>query len=80
MSDSSANKAAAASLAFELLKAGIPALIEAIEAALAESGKDDAEDLRGRPMSVSVSFSGGEGEAIVAQRNVEAKLPDDFEF
>lgn len=66
-------------LFLELLKAGMPALIDAINDAIAKSGKDNAVELRKRPMTVSVSFGGGEGEAIEAQRTIESRLPDDFD-
>jgi hypothetical protein len=65
-------------LILQLVTAGIPALIEAITDLVETQGKEKAVELRDRPLKISVSFGGGEGEAVVAQREVEAKLPDGF--
>lgn len=53
----------------------------AIEAAQAiydtwEADGKDVKDLAKGSWKVSVSFQGGEGDAIVEQRDIEAMLPD----
>jgi len=57
----------------------IPALVDLIKSAI-EAGEDQAAELRGKPITISVAFGGGEGEAVVYQRTIEAKLPDDFDL
>jgi len=60
-----------------LLTEGVPALIDMAQE-MYNAGKEDAEKYRNQSITISVSFGGGEGEAVKAQRTIEAKLPDDF--
>lgn len=54
----------------------VPKLVLELIKLLRDTGKD-VKELRKQPMTVSVSFGGGEGDAIVVQREIEALLPDD---
>ena len=56
--------------ALKLAFAIVSGLFEAIKAAIEDSGKDVAE-LREADITVSMSFGGEEGEAIVVQRKIE---------
>ena len=52
-----------------------PKLVLELIRILKDTGKD-VKELRKQPITVSVSFGGGEGDAIVVQREIEALLPD----
>lgn len=54
----------------------VPKLVMEIIKLCQDTGKD-VKELRKQPMTVSVSFGGGDGDAIVVQREIEALLPDD---
>lgn len=54
----------------------VPKLVLELIKLLRDTGKD-VRELRKQPMTVSVSFGGGEGDAIVVQREIEALLPDE---
>jgi hypothetical protein len=55
----------------------IPALVDLIVEACT-SGKADAKEMRNKSITVSISFGGGDGEAVKFQRTIEPKLPGDF--
>lgn len=54
----------------------VPKLVMEIIKLCQDTGKD-VKEMRKLPMTVSVSFGGGEGDAIKVQREIEALLPDD---
>jgi hypothetical protein len=66
------------SLVGDVLTKSIPALIGLIRDAL-NKGQTTAEELRRKPITVSIAFEGQDGEAIKVQEEIEALLPDEPE-
>lgn len=64
-------------LAGELLVKLVPSLIDIIAEAIGDGGEAKAEELRKQPITVSIAFGGGEGEAVKVQREIEGNLPDE---
>jgi len=67
-----------AELAKAIFVEAIPALVDLIKSAI-DAGEDEAQKLRDQPITISISFGGGEGEAVKYQRTIEAKLPNGFD-
>lgn len=61
---------------FDIAKQVAAAVLDLIKAAVTE-GKTDAQALRDKPITVSVSFAGGDGEVVKVQREIYADLPDE---
>jgi len=61
-----------------ILVEAIPALIDMVRDAM-NAGEADVQKLRDQPITISISFGGGDGEALTVQRTIEAKLPADFD-
>jgi hypothetical protein len=59
----------------KILSATIGPVVAAISDAI-DGGKATAEELSKRPVTVSIAFGGGDGEAIKAQVDIEADLPE----
>jgi hypothetical protein len=68
--------ATGAALAFEILAEAVPALIKLI-AELVDGSEADADAYRKRPITVSIAFGGGDGEAYKVQTVIEDSLPAD---
>jgi hypothetical protein len=64
----------AVKLVVEILVKVLPELVEFIQGEI--SGGADAEELRKKPLSVSVAFGGGPGKVIVVQESIEADMAD----
>ena len=59
-----------------LLFKGISALAEQIIQLVINAGKEDAEKLRNGPITISIAYGGGDGEAQEALANIELKLDE----
>ena len=54
----------------------VPKIVMELIQIFQDTGKD-VKEARKLPMTVSVTFGGGEGDAVVVQREIEALLPDE---
>ncbi|KKN87398.1 hypothetical protein LCGC14_0258530 [marine sediment metagenome] len=66
--------AAVAGLVIEILMKAFPPVYKFIKAEL--DGGADAQKLRDTPVNFSISFGGGEGDAVKIQRAVEDEMLD----
>jgi hypothetical protein len=66
--------AAIAGLAVELLMKALPVVYEFVKNEI--DGGADAQKLRDTPVHFSISFGGGEGDAVKIQRVVEDEMLD----
>ena len=66
--------AAIAALVIDLLMKAFPPVYEFIKKEL--DGGADAQKLRDEPVKISISFGGGEGDAVKVQRAVEGEMLD----
>lgn len=68
--------AATIALVGEVLAEAVPALVRLVTS-LIDGSEESAEKFRARPITVSIAFGGGDGEAYTVQTSIEAALPDE---
>jgi len=61
-------------IAGELLAKVLPTVVEMILDAISGAEKS-AEELRNKPITISIAFGGGEGDAVKVLRAIEESLP-----
>jgi hypothetical protein len=66
--------AAVAGIVIDLLMKAFPYVYDFVKKEL--DGGADAQKLRAEPVNISISFGGGEGDAVKVQRQIEDEMLD----